>query len=111
MHDVFGNSVAQVEFRQPGSELHDRGGGNRHDLDMAYDAATSQLLLFGGLAGGRVEQFVDAVLMVVSRQEYDIGNPMLRDELQERITLCTIATHPRFAAVVGNRRVGARRAA
>jgi cytochrome P450 len=28
--------------------------------------------------------------MVVCRQEYDIGNLILRDELQQRIALCTI---------------------
>ena len=65
----------------------------------------------GRLAGRRVGKFVDAVLVIVGGEEYDVDNPVIGDEFQQRVAFRAIAAHPRLATVVGHGRVSARRAA
>jgi hypothetical protein len=49
------------------------------------------------LSSRRVKQFIDAVLMVVGREESHVVDPMISDEFQQLITLCAITAHPRLA--------------
>ena len=65
---------------------------------------------FSVLAGGRVGQLVDAVLMIVRGDEDHVGDVVVGDELEQRIALRAVAAHVGLAAVGVHRGVGASRA-
>ena len=85
-----------------------RAGGTERATN---DREAIRHLHIGGLgsrrASGRVEHFVDAVLVVVRRHEDDVLDAIVGDELEQRIALSTVAAHVGLATIGVHRSVGA----
>ena len=72
--------------------------GSRDDFKRSRNPLEGRLIR--SLARGRIGQLVDAVVVVICGEEYDVGDVVVGDKFQNVIAFGPVAADPGFAAVL-----------